>query len=58
MRWIGAGSSPALLRKRSAPQAVEPDTEGSRLICWATTDNGQYLYWVVSRETTPTSVLS
>ncbi|MBO1332619.1 SMI1/KNR4 family protein [Streptomyces sp. VRA16 Mangrove soil] len=29
------------------PKPAELDTEDSRLICWATTDNGEYLYWVV-----------
>ncbi|MFE4255290.1 SMI1/KNR4 family protein [Streptomyces sp. NPDC056910] len=25
------------------------EAEDSRLICWATTDNGEYLYWLVQR---------
>ncbi|MFJ3641230.1 SMI1/KNR4 family protein [Streptomyces sp. NPDC090108] len=25
----------------------EMETPGNRLICWATTDNGEYLYWLV-----------
>jgi hypothetical protein len=25
----------------------ELQAEGSRLVCWATTDNGEYLYWLV-----------
>ncbi|GAA2339556.1 SMI1/KNR4 family protein [Streptomyces kunmingensis] len=26
---------------------AELAAEGSRLVCWATTDNGEYLYWLV-----------
>ncbi len=26
----------------------EMETDGNRLICWATTDNGEYLYWLVT----------
>ncbi|MCX5441310.1 SMI1/KNR4 family protein [Streptomyces sp. NBC_00063] len=26
---------------------AELEAEGSRLICWATTDNGEYLYWLM-----------
>ncbi|MFJ9836498.1 SMI1/KNR4 family protein [Streptomyces sp. NPDC101169] len=28
-------------------------TPGSRLVCWATTDNGEYLYWLVRPDDDP-----
>jgi hypothetical protein len=34
---------------------VEMETEGSRLVCWATTDNGEYLYWLIQPGDTPAS---
>ncbi|MHC5905292.1 SMI1/KNR4 family protein [Streptomyces sp. S6] len=35
------------------PTELEPD--GNRLICWATTDNGEYLYWLVQPGDDPDS---
>ncbi|MFJ8542334.1 SMI1/KNR4 family protein [Streptomyces sp. NPDC093586] len=35
------------------PAGMEP--QGSRLICWATTDNGEYLYWLVRPGDAPAS---
>ncbi|MGW6402651.1 SMI1/KNR4 family protein [Streptomyces sp. NPDC055134] len=29
------------------PRPTELEAEDSRLVCWATTDNGEYVYWVV-----------
>jgi hypothetical protein len=34
---------------------VEMETEGNRLVCWATTDNGEYLYWLIQPGDTPAS---
>ncbi|MFG2661720.1 hypothetical protein [Streptomyces sp. NPDC048425] len=31
------------------------DAGGTRLVCWATTDNGEYLYWLVQPGDTPGS---
>ncbi|WP_330455501.1 SMI1/KNR4 family protein [Streptomyces sp. NBC_00820] len=31
----------------------EMETPGSRLLCWATTDNGEYLYWLVRPDDNP-----
>ncbi|MBJ6636905.1 hypothetical protein H4K36_01085 [Streptomyces sp. DHE7-1] len=31
------------------------ETPGSRLVCWATTDNGEYLYWLVQANDDPDS---
>ncbi|MEU2874917.1 SMI1/KNR4 family protein [Streptomyces sp. NPDC007070] len=33
----------------------EMGTAGNRLICWATTDNGEYLYWLVRADDDPDS---
>ncbi|MEV0598442.1 SMI1/KNR4 family protein [Streptomyces sp. NPDC050315] len=35
------------------PAEMEP--EGNRLVCWATTDNGEYLYWLVQPSDDPDS---
>ncbi|MEU0741863.1 SMI1/KNR4 family protein [Streptomyces sp. NPDC006134] len=32
---------------------IEMQDEGNRLICWATTDNGEYLYWLVQPDDDP-----
>ncbi|UDL97015.1 SMI1/KNR4 family protein [Streptomyces longhuiensis] len=34
---------------------AEMDADGNRLLCWATTDNGEYLYWLVQPGDTPDS---
>ncbi|GAB1333096.1 SMI1/KNR4 family protein [Streptomyces sennicomposti] len=33
----------------------EMETAGNRLVCWATTDNGEYLYWLVRADDDPDS---
>lgn len=33
----------------------EMETAGNRLVCWATTDNGEYLYWLVQPDDDPDS---
>ncbi|MFF7146394.1 SMI1/KNR4 family protein [Streptomyces nodosus] len=33
----------------------ELQTAGNRLVCWATTDNGEYLYWLVQPDDDPDS---
>jgi hypothetical protein len=34
---------------------AEMESGGNRLICWATTDNGEYLYWLVQPADNPDS---
>ncbi|MFF4535330.1 SMI1/KNR4 family protein [Streptomyces aureus] len=34
---------------------TEMESGGNRLICWATTDNGEYLYWLVQPGDNPDS---
>ncbi|WP_338686568.1 SMI1/KNR4 family protein [Streptomyces acidiscabies] len=34
---------------------AEMETDGNRLVCWATTDNGEYLYWLVQPGDDPDS---
>ncbi|WP_432180422.1 hypothetical protein [Streptomyces sp. NBC_00063] len=34
-------------------QADRAGGRGTRLICWATTDNGEYLYWLVGQGDDP-----
>ncbi|MGW0189362.1 SMI1/KNR4 family protein [Streptomyces sp. NPDC003362] len=43
----------ALWEFEDKPAEMEP--EESRLVCWATTDNGEHLYWLIQPGDTPAS---
>lgn len=43
----------ALWRYEDKPEEME--SAGNRLVCWATTDNGEYLYWLVQADDDPDS---